>query len=89
VDSLLYGTFAATAAAQQLTVNGLLSTSVMLQLPSYTVANLPGSNQVNGWKCYATNGCKPGESSGAGTGVEVIWTNAAWRRTSDYAAVSA
>ena len=56
-------------------------------LPQFTVANLPASTTVA--KAYATNGLKPGESTGSGTGVEVIYTNSSWRRTCDYAVVSA
>ncbi len=40
-------------------------------LPGYAVASLP-SGPLPGSKAYATNGRKPGEAAGAGTGVEVF-----------------
>lgn len=46
-------------------------------LPSYTVANLP-NGPGTGAKAFATNGRKPNESSGAGTGVEVFYDGARW-----------
>ena len=46
-------------------------------LPSYTVANLPG-NAVAGAKAFATNGRKPAEASGSGSGVEVFFDGQHW-----------
>lgn len=46
-------------------------------LPSYTVAALPGG-QVAGAKAFATNGRKPSEAAGAGTGVEVFFDGTHW-----------
>lgn len=46
-------------------------------LPNYTVANLPGG-QVAGAKAFATNGRKPSEGAGMGTGVEVFFDGTRW-----------
>ncbi len=46
-------------------------------LPSYPVAGLPSSVQA-GAKAFATNGRKPSELSGAGTGVEVFFDGVRW-----------
>ena len=91
--SLLYGTFAATASTQQLTVNGALNVtqlatfSAAVQLAAFTVATVPVG--ANGQEIYVTNACKPSETTGSGTGVKAIYTGGSWRRESDYTAVSA
>jgi len=41
------------------------------------VATLPATANAGDW-AYATNGRKPGEGSGAGTGAPVVWSNGAW-----------
>jgi hypothetical protein len=46
-------------------------------LPSYTVAALPASPGA-GAMAFASNGRKPGEAAGAGTGVEVFYDGARW-----------
>jgi len=46
-------------------------------LPSYTVASLP-SAAVAGATAFATNGRKPSEAAGAGTGVEVFSDGVHW-----------
>ena len=46
-------------------------------LPSYTVVNLP-SGMTAGAKAFASNGRKPGEAAGAGTGVEVFFDGQHW-----------
>jgi hypothetical protein len=46
-------------------------------LPSYTVAALPTA-QGAGAKAFASNGRKPGEAAGAGSGVEVFFDGAHW-----------
>ena len=46
-------------------------------LPAYSVANLPQTS-VAGAKAFASNGRKPGESAGAGTGVEVFNDGVRW-----------
>jgi hypothetical protein len=56
-------------------------------LPVYTVANLPAGSA--GMVAYASNGRKTGEGVGAGTGVPVYFSNAAWRVYSNDAAVAA
>ncbi|MDX2138339.1 MAG: hypothetical protein SF123_09620 [Chloroflexota bacterium] len=38
---------------------------------------------------WISNGVRPGESAGAGTGVLAVWAGGAWRRVGDYAAVQA
>lgn len=70
-----------TSPATRLDVAGLIRAG------SYTVATLPTG--VVGALAYATNGRKVGEASGAGTGVIVYYSNGAWRRLSDDAAVAA
>jgi hypothetical protein len=46
-------------------------------LASYSVANLP-SGVTAGAKAFATNGRKPGEGAGSGTGVEVFFDGQHW-----------
>ncbi len=46
-------------------------------LPSYAVAALP-NGVVAGAKAFASNGRKPGEASGSGTGVEVFFDGQHW-----------
>ena len=48
-----------------------------LVLASYTVANLP-TGVTAGAKAFASNGRKPGEASGAGSGVEVFFDSQHW-----------
>lgn len=43
--------------------------------PSYTVASLPATGS-SGQFCWASNGRKPGEGAGSGTGVMVFWNSA-------------
>jgi hypothetical protein len=46
-------------------------------LPSYTVVGLPASVQA-GAKAFASNGRKPSELAGSGTGVEVFFDGSRW-----------
>jgi hypothetical protein len=46
-------------------------------LPSYSVVNLPAPSAA-GAKAFSTNGRKPNESSGSGTGVEVFFDGTHW-----------
>lgn len=46
-------------------------------LPSYTVANLPAGMPA-GAKAYSSNGRKPNEGAGAGTGVEAFFDGVHW-----------
>lgn len=46
-------------------------------LPSYVVATLPTSVQA-GAKAFASNGRKPSEAAGSGTGVEVFYDGTRW-----------
>jgi hypothetical protein len=46
-------------------------------LPSYTVGSLPSSGTAGGM-AFATNGRKPGEGAGAGTGVQVFYDGSHW-----------
>lgn len=55
----------------------------------YTVAELALITGFEGQLEYATNGRKTGEGALAGTGVPVYYSNAAWRRLYDDAAVTA
>jgi hypothetical protein len=50
-----------------------LSGGAPVPLPNYTVAALP-TTAATGALAYAVNGRKPGEGSGAGTGI-VVWYN--------------
>jgi hypothetical protein len=49
-------------------------------LPSYTVATLPIGLPA-GAKAFVTNGRKPGEAPGAGTGIEVFFDGQRWAST--------
>jgi hypothetical protein len=57
-------------------------------LPSYTVALLPASPGA-GAKAFASNGRKPGEGTGAGSGVEIFHDGAHWISVCGGAAVAA
>lgn len=57
-------------------------------LPSYTVALLPASPGA-GAKAFASNGRKPSEGAGAGSGVEVFHDGARWISVCGGAAVVA
>ncbi|MET3135621.1 hypothetical protein AAKU55_005933 [Oxalobacteraceae bacterium GrIS 1.11] len=68
-------------------VAGALSSNTTLASGSFAVAALPAG--ANGVRAFAANGRKVGEAAGAGTGVPVYFSNGAWRRYSDDAAVAA
>jgi len=51
-------------------------------------ANLPTTGNNEGDWAYAYDGRKPGEGSGAGTGVPVWWTKGAWYAATSGAAVT-
>ncbi len=57
-------------------------------LASYTVSGLP-AGQSPGAKAYASNGRKPSEAAGAGTGVEVFFDGSKWISSSSGTAVAA
>jgi len=57
-------------------------------LPSYTVLNLP-SGMTAGAKAFASNGRKPGEAVGAGSGVEVFFDGQHWISSCSGASVAA
>lgn len=63
------------------------------QAPPYLVSGLPSAadqpQPTDGLVAYATDGRKPGEGAGAGTGVLCYFSNGHWRRTSDDAVVTA
>ena len=63
-------------AGNALTLNG-----APLRLPSYTVATLPAAPGA-GAKAFVSNGRKPGEAVGAGTGVEVYFDGTRWNSVS-------
>jgi hypothetical protein len=46
-------------------------------LPSYTVVSLPNLSTA-GAKAFASNGRKPGEATGAGSGVEIFYDGSRW-----------
>ncbi len=57
-------------------------------LPTYTVAALPTPASV-GAIAFASNGRKPGEAAGAGTGVQVYYDGRSWTSTSSGALATA
>jgi hypothetical protein len=57
-------------------------------LPSYTVVNLP-SGVAAGAKAFVSNGRKPGEAAGSGSGVEVFFDGQHWISSCGGAAVAA
>ena len=57
-------------------------------LKSYTVANLPTSPTA-GAIAYASNGRKPTESAGNGTGMLVFFDGTAWRSVADGTTIAA
>ncbi len=59
-----------------------------IMLPSYTVANLPAGVSA-GAKAFASNGRKPSEAAGSGTGVEVFFDSQHWISSCNGAAVIA
>lgn len=67
---------------------GLTASGGLVMLPTYTVATLPPA--AAGALAYATNGRKPGEAAGAGSGV-LVWGTAAkqWLSAMNGAAVQA
>lgn len=73
-------TFRQVFVADQTTGN--LAFKALIGTASYAVATLPTA-AFNGALAFATNGRKPSEAAGAGTGVIVAYSNGAWRRMSD------
>ncbi len=61
---------------------------VMYRLQT-TVALLPTSGNTNGDWAYATNGRKPGEGAGAGSGTPVFWSKTGWYAVGSGAVVAA
>jgi hypothetical protein len=59
-----------------------------ITLPSYTVSALP-TGVTAGAKAFASNGLKPSERAGAGTGVEVFFDGQRWISSCSGTAVSA
>lgn len=63
---------------------GIITANSVLQLGNYTVNDLQSMSKASGTSigdgctAYATNGCKPGEESGSGTGVPVFFSNGSW-----------
>ncbi|MDR3532809.1 MAG: glycosyl hydrolase family 28-related protein [Rhodopila sp.] len=57
-------------------------------LPSYAVATLP-TGMTAGAKAFASNGRKPGEGAGGGTGVEVFFDGQRWISSCSGTAVAA
>ena len=51
------------------------------------LANLPTTGLADGDKAFATDGRKPGETAGNGTGVPATWTNGGWYSDFDGAVV--
>lgn len=62
--------------------------SAPIVLPSYTIAALP-TGVVAGAKAFASNGRKPSEAAGAGTGVEVFFDGQKWISSCSGAAAAA
>lgn len=67
--------------------NGNALFKALVGLASYTVATLP-SAAFNGAFAFASNGRKPTEAAGGGTGVVAAYSNGAWRRLSDESVVA-
>ena len=68
--------------------NSLMVNGAPLRLPNYTVAALPAAPGA-GAKAFATNGRKPGEGTGAGTGVEVYHDGTRWNSVSSSTQIAA
>lgn len=49
---------------------------IQSQPPNYAVASLPITGNATGATAFATNGRKPGEGAGSGTGITVFWNPA-------------
>lgn len=62
--------------------------AVLTTLPTYTVAALPATASTSA-QAYASNGRKPAEGPGAGTGVQVFYDGVAWRSVCDGTTVAA
>jgi hypothetical protein len=99
VDAVAAATNLAAGAAPQSTqiiptaglqVGGDLSDNVGVALYAAIsgAEDLPTTGLATGDWAYAANGRKPGESSGAGTGVPVFWSNGAWISACSGAAVT-
>ncbi|WP_245238665.1 DUF2793 domain-containing protein [Methylobacterium platani] len=58
-----------------------------MRLASYTVATVPAGSA--GMLVYVSNGRKPAEGAGGGTGVVACYSNGNWRRLSDDSPVAA
>lgn len=72
----------------------LAQVSTCLSLGKFTVSNLPNATGVpgltSGCVAYATDGLKPGESSGSGTGVPVFYSaDGTWKSSCSGSTVSA
>jgi Protein of unknown function (DUF2793) len=70
-----------------LSVSSAATFAGTVRLAPYTVATLPSG--VVGALVYVSNGRKPLEGAGAGTGVVACYSNGNWRRLSDDSAVAA
>jgi hypothetical protein len=73
-----------------LQVGGALTGNVpvTLYVARTSVAMLPTSGLAQGDWAYALNGRKPGEGSGAGTGVPCFWSGTSWIAATSGAAVT-
>ena len=63
--------------------------SIALYKYKTSVANLGATNNIEGEWAYATNGRKPGEGAGSGTGVPCFWSNGNWIAVTSGVAVTA
>lgn len=61
-------------------VSGVLANTNPIKIGKFTVAELPTSTSLvaEGSMAYASNGCKPGEATGSGTGVPVFYSSGKW-----------
>ncbi len=76
---VVYNTSSSKAMFSVNPATGITAADGPLQLGNYTVADLPTSSVSEGCSAYATDGLKPGESSGSGTGVPVFYSaNGSW-----------
>jgi hypothetical protein len=86
---------AAPASTEVVAVSGLQlggpiggNTALGLYRTMDIVANLPATGNARGDVAYALDGRKPGEGSGAGTGVPVWWSGLNWYAVTSGAVVT-
>ena len=90
INELLYRSLSSDVAQMRNDIQALLTraerSEVTGGVAGLTLAQLPLTHNTGGDLYFATDGCKPGEATGHGTGVEVFWDTATtqWLRVGDY-----